>query len=401
MYRKLAEAALTKRASVFESMKAIEADPTLTAAEKRSRIADGEAEMAQLETEARGYIERDERESEARSLTVRSGLNPNRSEIETAKGGNEFRAGRWLAEELRAITTGATPGSAFAPTEFTPYAVDFLAAKSIFLASGVRVASTDHVSLTFPHLKADPVVSWADEATQVAPTQGDAESVTITPKKVMGTTVLSNEVIADSDPVILDYAAQQLLRSIALKVDIGAFEGDGTTVPIVGLKNVPNIQTFALATNGEIPTNLDFAADALGMLEEANADAENAVFAMHPSIWRVLTKIKELSGSAKPVLQDHDGSGAQGIKRTLYGRPVFLSSQLSVTETEGTSNAASSILCYDPSQVFAVQRAGIEIFVDPYSRSDSDESLIRGTTRISLWVPNAKAVVRVTGALSA
>ena len=79
---------------------------------------------------------------------------------------------------------------------------------------------------------------------------------------------------------------------------------------------------------------------AIGLLAASNATAGAIV--MHPRTWRTILKIKEVSGSAKPVIQEEAGGPTAAPRRALYGVPVFLSSQISITETQGTSGAVAS-----------------------------------------------------------
>src|SRR5262249_24807059 len=140
------------------------------------------------------------------------------------------------------------------------------------------------------------------------------------------------------------------------------FEGSGTAPEIRGLKNVAGIGTVSLGVNGATPTNFDPFADALGTLETANT--EGGAIVMHPRTWQTLSKIKEVSGSAKPVLQDNAGSVSQGLQRSIYGVPVYLTSQLSITETQGTATTASSAYVYTPSQVVVVRRSDVSVELD-------------------------------------
>ena len=100
-------------------------------------------------------------------------------------------------------------------------------------------------------------------------------------------------------------------------------------------------------------------------------------------------------------MQDSAGSGSQGISRSIYGLPVLLSSQISVTETAGTSTSvASSAYVYEASQVVAVLRQDARVEVDSSRLFNSDQSEVRAILRADLIVPNPKAVVRITGLLS-
>ncbi len=102
-----------------------------------------------------------------------------------------------------------------------------------------------------------------------------------------------------------------------------------------------------------------------------------------------------------PAVLQEAPSGVTGhIERRLYGVPVYLSSQLSITETQGSSSVASSIYCYDASQVVVVMRSQTRVEKDSSRLFNSDQSEIRAIMRADLVVPNPKAVVRVLGSCS-
>ena len=131
----------------------------------------------------------------------------------------------------------------------------------------------------------------------------------------------------------------QVARALALKFDLGCFEGSGTAPEIRGLKNVVGITLDA--TLAAAPANLDVFANAITTLETNNAIATAIV--MHPRTWGTLSKIKEGTASNnKPLLQESAGSGGQAVERHIYGVPVFLSSQLSIIETAAETPPMSS-----------------------------------------------------------
>lgn len=133
--------------------------------------------------------------------------------------------------------------------------------------------------------------------------------------------------------------------------------GLGHAARAAGSQDVSGIQIVSMGASGAVPSNLEPFADAIGLLAAANAQATAIV--MHPRPWQTLSKLKEqTSGNNKPLLQESAGSGSQGISRQIYGVPVYLTSQLSITETQGGSGAvASSAYVYEARQVIAVRRA--------------------------------------------
>jgi HK97 family phage major capsid protein len=203
---------------------------------------------------------------------------------------SEYRAGNWLANELRAITGSAGLGAAVTPPDLYDAVLDLLAPTSVLLASGVQTIRTDRDSVAFPHLLTDAASAFVAAGATISNADPTGESLTATPQKVASLLAIHNEVILDSNPAILDTAARSLIRSIGLTFDLGAFEGNGTAPNIRGLKNIAGIQTVSMGANGATPTNLDPFADALGSLESQNANGAKAVV-MHPRTWGVLAKV--------------------------------------------------------------------------------------------------------------
>jgi HK97 family phage major capsid protein len=187
-----------------------------------------------------------------------------------------------------------------------------------------------------------------------------------------------------------------LVRSIGLKFDHGVYEGSGSAPEIRGLKNVTGIQTVSMGTNGAALANLDPFADALGSLEDYSAASDEAVFVMSPRTARAVAKLKEQpTGNNKPLVVPEGRAGAPAM--TIYGGPVYVSAQLSVAETQGTANNASSVYCYVPSEVVAVMRQDVRVERDSSRLFNSDQSELRAIMRSDVVVPNPKAVVRVLG----
>jgi HK97 family phage major capsid protein len=115
---------------------------------------------------------------------------------------------------------------------------------------------------------------------------------------------------------------------------------------------------------------------------------------MHPRTWGTLLKLKEgTANNNKPLLQESAGGAGQAVTRSIYGVPVYLSSQLSITEGGG---AESSAYVYDASQVVAVFRQDTRIELDRSRLFNSDQSELRAIMRADVVVPNPLAVVRIS-----
>jgi HK97 family phage major capsid protein len=311
-------------------------------------------------------------------------------------GDAETRGGLFgTGVELRALGVGAGAGAVIAPDQFSANFFDRLAPISVLLRAGVQPIRTERDAIRVPRVNSDPTGAFTAEGDPITPSDPSYTELVMTPVKLAALTVMSNELIADSNPDVVRLVEMQILRALALRYDLAAFEAN--EAEFKGLKNVADIQLdSSLGADGDTPDNLDIIAEAITKLQSENANA-TAIF-MHPRTWGTFLKIKELvADSNKSLLQDSSGSGSDGVRRALYGVPVYLSSQLSITETKGLSVNCSSIYVVDAPQIVPVFRADARIELDRSRLFNSDQSELRGIMRATLAVPNPKAVVRVEG----
>jgi HK97 family phage major capsid protein len=365
-----------------------ERDLTLEeAAQHRDRV----GELRELDDEIEQHLER--QVAEVRAQATRQ---PDTK--------SEYPAGEWLIRSLqesgglqtRALTGDAGAGANFTPTDFPNRFFELLTAQSVGLRSGFTVIPTDRDVLTIPKLTADVTSAWVAQAGTISSTDLTSSTVTATPRKLAAIEQVANEALDDSVPSLADIIGRSLIRSIGLKADLGFFEGSGTPPEITGLKNQGSIQTeTSLGANGATPTNFDQIAASIGLLETANANATAIV--MHPRTWGVMLKFKAQSGGVLPALVDQTGSAGGVPSRSIYGVPVYLTSQLSITETRGTSTDTSSVYVYQADQVVVVRRAETSVVRDSSRLFNSDQSEIRAIARLDLVLPNPTAVVRSVG----
>ena len=108
-----------------------------------------------------------------------------------------------------------------------------------------------------PHAahRLDPTAAWTAEAGTITPT---TRAIPTSPRRRASSRVCRssrNELIADSNPDVVSLLEMQVARALALKFDLGCFEGSGTAPEIRGLKNVVGITLDA--TLAAAPANLD------------------------------------------------------------------------------------------------------------------------------------------------
>lgn len=247
-------------------------------------------------------------------------------------------------------------------------------AKSI-AAKASTVVSTDKQKIGFPLWVADPTVGWYGELDEITPADGDTAEVVVTPTKTAGLTLLSNELVDDSDPSIGDETAQALARQIAKAID-GAYFGNTTAKGPNGLQSLARAQ---VVDSGASITNLDAFVDARFAAEAHGANLTH--WLMHPDTAKALTKLKVATGSNQSLLQFVE----DGI--TVVGLPVLTSTQV---------DAGTVAWGVDKTQQRYVLRKGTT--VERFDSITNDGQYVRAISRIGLGFLNPAGVARLVPA---
>src|ERR1700730_2789894 len=124
-------------------------------------------------------------------------------------------------------------GASWLPEQFGDMLDTVVQSKAV-AAQASALFATNREKVGFPLWVADPAVAWYNELDQLSLTDGSTSEVVVTPSKTAGFTVLSNELVEDSDPAIAQQVAQALANQIAEAIDT-AFFGNTTTKGPSGL----------------------------------------------------------------------------------------------------------------------------------------------------------------------
>lgn len=243
-----------------------------------------------------------------------------------------------------------------------------------------------------------------------------AENGTITPndptlalqefalKKQARLQLFSNELLADSNPAIDRIIMQMLARDVALLQDSQYLEGSGGGANVRGIRNYSGLTTssWVAATNGSTPGGDDLVKLPYDIFK---ANGRPSAFVMHPRTLQNIALLKD--GTGRYLFTDMSVWGGPQLQVTkdgftypsaavgkLLGYPVYLSTQILVNETQGSSGAASHIIYGDFSKCLVLERQAVDIFTSPHYAMNADQTAIRVTARstVALTQPTAFAV---------
>ncbi len=367
----------------------------------------GTAEVAGRDLLASEQREHDQHADELRRLDVvlyriesdPAGQRVDRSQVPDAcrSGGTEAPT-TWLPSrseyrqlvEARAVSTSGNP---YVPTLNARLWDDRLRAASVVLAAGPRILDVSEAgTLRVPKVTASVTVSATAENTTITPSDPTFGSVNLTPKKLAALTLCSNESLADSQPGLREVVAEDLIRQTATVLDQQFLTGSGSGANMTGLVNVSGTTAGpSLGANGGTPT-LDNLAAMVASLEAANGDLSRAVWFLAPRTWATVRTLKD----SQNRYQVNPGvTGAE--ERSLFGAPVFASTNLPINGTTGTSTDTSTVLLADMSQVLVGRAKEIEVAYSEDYAFNADQTAIRVIARFDIGVANPAAIVVMTG----
>jgi HK97 family phage major capsid protein len=285
-----------------------------------------------------------------------------------------------------------TDGGFWVTSEVGPM-VDRLRPSSIIFQAGARVFPMKSDALELPKLHESTTVYAVGEISTVTPSQIVTGRIRLSARAYAARTVASSDWMADANPEPRELLAADMSKQLALKFDVDCLQGDGTsTSPIVGLRNMSDITQTEVASgsgNGGLPALNDII-NAIDRLERDNATP--SFIAMHPRTWGTFRKLDDQQDR---LMLTPDPS--QDAARRLFGLPVLLSSQISITETQGNQSDCSYIIVGDGSQLAVGLRAENSVIYDPFSYASSRQVQIVLHSRLAFNVLNVEAVEVIKG----
>jgi HK97 family phage major capsid protein len=257
---------------------------------------------------------------------------------------------------------------------------------SIAGLEGLRVLDFDQAdAIEVPKINGDVTVAGAGEAALISASDVALGKLRFSAKKYAARTVVSNELLADSNPSARQIVEYDMLQALATKLDSDCLQGTGgSSDPIVGLRNHPDITKNEAGPNGANVT-LAMIRDSIARVEAANAKPSHIL--MHPNLWAFIGKIDDL----QERLQLTPNPSAEAARR-LFGVSVVVTGNVATNQSHGSGNNLTWFAVADASQLVLARRQASSLLFDPFSLSSTDQTSIRLTSRMDFNVINPAAV---------
>ncbi|WP_336633032.1 MULTISPECIES: phage major capsid protein [unclassified Microbacterium] len=246
-------------------------------------------------------------------------------------------------------------------------------------AQVATVIPTNATRTHIPLVTADPSAAWVAEGAEITASDPTLDDVIVTPAKIAGLTIITNELAADTSPAAAGIVGDGLSRDIARKIDSAFFGSKGASpVQPAGLEDLVGVSAVDAGADW---ANLDPFAAALANAEGFGLAVDS--FVANPADALILATLKESTTSQRPLLTPDP---TQPSKRLIQGVPLFVSSAV----TPGTVWGIPKV------RAILVRRNDVDLAVDRSAYFTSDRTAIRATMRVSFAFPHAAAIQKIS-----
>ncbi len=211
-----------------------------------------------------------------------------------------------MQHHQRAMTAGtATAGGHLVATDLhSDQFIDALIPASTVLNLGIMQLSDLQGDVAIPRADSNPGVSAysLDSADTITPTDATLSQVTLSPRSLAATTVMSRKLVTQGSPDVESLVQKMLAAAIGAELDRQCIQGDGTGSNITGVVNVSGIGAITYA-NGGAPTwatvvNLE------SELTVDNIALNQVAYLVHPTMAATLKTTEKASGTARFLMED-------------------------------------------------------------------------------------------------
>jgi HK97 family phage major capsid protein len=274
-------------------------------------------------------------------------------------------------------STTSTFGPILRPEQLGELVVKPLIQESIAGQVLTSVTTASH-QYRVPVVAADPQAKFVAEGAEIPTSDAEVDEVISTPAKLAALTVISRELANDSSPAAADAVGAGISRDLIRKTDQALFSVSTTDGPA----GIPGLSGVSTVDAGTAYTNIDPFSDALYTAEQVNATI--SAFVTAPQTAMVLSKLKEQSGSNKPLLgADPTAPG----KRQILGVPLLTSPYVDTTD--------NVVWAIAKQYAYFVVRESAEVLTDASVFFTSDRVAVRGIVRLGFAFPHPPSIVRI------
>jgi HK97 family phage major capsid protein/HK97 family phage prohead protease len=269
--------------------------------------------------------------------------------------------------------------------------IDLLRHRTKVIELGATVISGLDGPVEFPKQTGAGSAAWLNEGGELTETNLTVGRVALTAKTVRGRQAVTKQLLRQSNSVGADQLIQRDLAAInAIAIDRAALHGGGSAEP-TGLAGTSGLNVVPIGTHGGALTYAHLV-DMEKMIGEDNADMGSMAFLTTPGVRAKFRQVAPLANTA--ALPAWTG----GMVGELYGYPAHVSNNVRSNIVKGDSTDCHAVFFGSWSNLLIGEFGVMELEVDPYSRADFGEVIVRSFHMVGVAVRYAEAFAAILDA---
>ncbi len=277
--------------------------------------------------------------------------------------------------ERRAMGEGTGIGGGwFVPSLVSSYVIDLARNAAVTMQAGAWTLPMDGPEVTLVKVLTDPTAYFLAEHAAITESDGSFGPITLK-AIILGALVRVSAALLEDAPAAGSAIDRMLAAALGLELDRAVLLGNGSNEP-KGLWSCAGINVHSMGANGAAPTNYDPFSYAFQYVLEDNGTPTAVIMA--PRTFGTLDRLKE--GTTNAPL---------GAPQSYRDMQKFVTNQIPITQTQGTSSAASCAFVGDFKNVVVGMRRQLTIDVNPAGATDSFakvETMVRATMRVDVAI---------------
>jgi len=322
-----------------------------------------------------------------------------------AGGGRKDAALAWAGSRSSAVSSAThkalesgsdTAGGFLVPEVVSSEIIELLRAQSVVDRFRPRELPLDGNELALTRIDSGSTFSWIGQGQDVPDSEPTFGRVSLVPKKAASLVPVSNELLHRAPQAVEAVVTDDIVGDITAGVDLARIRGDGTGGQPAGLRNQPNIQTFA--SSGVTPVAIeDDVFEAIRLLRSADVRMIRPGWIIGPRTWKALFTARDSNGGNKLFPEMADGK--------IGNFPFEVTS--AIPENLGGGGNESEVYFADFADVLI--GTGRELTVDVSSQAaylsggslvsafSRDQTVVRVILETDLALRHGRSVVVITG----
>jgi len=284
-----------------------------------------------------------------------------------------------------------TEGGYLTPTEQRNELLAYIRDTSKTMGDCQHVAMASDV-MTVPAENAKVSVAFTDEENTATETEPTVAVATLTAKRLDGYSVASNELLADETTGIVGVLLSQFVEAVGQKIDSAVFKGAGTLVDGSGLFLAAGysevFDTGSTHFSEILESNIRNIVSKIPSQYINNMGGQGKWYIHRTPLWQYIYGLQD--GDSRPIFIP---SYNERVPHQIFGYPVVIAE-----EAIGTSAAETAMALFGNLRGFIIgdRLTKISLFMDPYSKSTSYQTLFLMFTRWAF----ANALPNYTGRIA-